>query len=105
MTASAEDLQGGADVNYAQRAIELVNAESPGLEPELAQLYALLALVKGANASLQDVHDAWAVWRTATRPAHKALVPFGQLAPEVQELDREYMEAIQRAASSGGHAA
>jgi hypothetical protein len=68
--------------------------------PELLRLYALLALVKGGEATLEDVHDAWAAWRTVTRPDHPALVPFGQLAPSVQELDRKYMEAIREAARS-----
>lgn len=85
--------------NYAQAAIERVDAESPGLEPELVRLYALLALVKGARCTLQDVHDAWSIWRIATNPDHRSLVRFSQLAPDVQELDREYMDAIHRAAA------
>lgn len=87
-------------MNYVLDTIRRINAESPGLEPELAQLYALLALVKGQDTTLRDVHDAWSTWRTVTSPAHRSLVPFGELSPEVQELDREYMDAIHRAAKT-----
>lgn len=65
---------------------------------ELLRLYTLLALVKGPGTTLEDVHDAWAVWRADTRPDHPSLVPFGDLRPEVQELDRKYMDAICAAA-------
>ncbi len=66
----------------------------PDCPPELLRLYALLVLVQGHCTSLEDVHDAWACWRAATRPDHPALIPFADLSPEVQELDRKYMEAI-----------
>lgn len=69
----------------------------PDLDPDLAQLYALLALTLGDGTSLEDVHDAWAVWRNTTRPDHKSLVPFGELTLAVQELDRTYMDAIHEA--------
>lgn len=85
-------------VNYAQAVLNRLNAASPGLEPDLAQLYALLAMTKGADTSLKDVHDAWALYRNQTKPDHKSLIPFDELAPEVQELDREYMAAIHEAA-------
>jgi hypothetical protein len=82
--------------NYAQEAIDAINAELPGLEPELASLYALLSLVTGKGTMLEDVHDAWAVYRAKTRPDHQALIPFDELTPEVQELDRKYMDGIHR---------
>jgi len=64
------------------------------VEGDLLDLYTLLTLVKGSETTLQDVHDAWAVWRNKTNPEHKSIVAFEQLTPEVQELDREYAEAI-----------
>jgi hypothetical protein len=64
-----------------QRAVELLADASPGLDPELARLYVLLVLVKGQHATLEDVHDAWAVWRNHTRPAHRSLVPFDSSPP------------------------
>lgn len=85
--------------NYVSAVINKVNNELPGLDPELAQLYALLALVKGDATSLEDVHDAWAVWTAATRGSHRSLLPFTELTTDVQELDREYMNGIHRAAN------
>lgn len=61
---------------------------------ELLRLYALLALVKGAAVTDEDVHHAWSAWTAARRPDHRSLVPFGDLAPEVQALDTRYAEAI-----------
>lgn len=84
-------------MTYVQDAIDAVNAELPDLDPELARLYALLALTTGITTSLEDVHDAWAVWRDRTDPGHRSIVPFGRLTSETQELDRPYMEGILRA--------
>lgn len=87
-----------SDPNYVQAVLERLNAASPGLDPDLAQLYALLALTLGADTTLCDVHEAWAVWRNASNPRHPSLVPFDELSADVQELDREYMIAIHKAA-------
>lgn len=84
--------------NYVQAAIEALNDAFPGLEPDLARLYTLLVLVKGEQTTLEDVHQAWAVWRNITNPAHRSLIPFSELSSEVQEMDREYMDAIHVAA-------
>lgn len=84
--------------NYVQVVLDKLNAELPELDPELAQLYALLAVTKGTETSLEDVHDAWALWRNTTNPRHKSLVPFVELSADVQELDRTYMDAIHVAA-------
>ena len=73
-------------------------------EPGLLRLYALLVLTAGTGTSLEDVHSAWACWRDATRPDHPSLIPFAGLAPEVQELDRTYRDAI-RAVAAGLEAA
>lgn len=85
-------------MTYVEQALKVLNRTCPGLDPELARLYALLALTRGTRTSLQDVHDAWAVWRNNTQPDHPSLVPFDQLAPEAQELDRAYMDAIHHTA-------
>ncbi len=63
-------------------------------DDDLLRLYALLALVRGKAVTNQDVHDAWSVWTAARRPDHQSLVPFHQLAAEVQELDSKYRDAI-----------
>lgn len=68
--------------------------------PELYRLYALLALVKGPNVSLSDVHDAWSVWMSETDPVHSALIPFEELDNAKKEEDRPHADAIRRAASA-----
>lgn len=80
--------------NYIDRLAAGIGADVPGCPQELLRLYALLALTVGERVTLENVHDAWATWRCATRPDHPSLVPFGELSPEVQELDRPYAEAI-----------
>lgn len=67
--------------------------------PDLLRFYALLVLIQGHCTSLEDVHDGWACWRASTKPGHADLVPFGDLSPEVQELDRKYMDAIHQVAA------
>jgi hypothetical protein len=87
-------------INYAQAVIDHLDESIPGNDPDLLRLYALLALTKGQQTTLEDVHDAWALWRNTTRPDHPSLVPFDQLDPHVQELDRKYMQAIHAAAGA-----
>ena len=86
--------------NYVSQMINLIIDELPDIPLELASLYALLALTRGINTTLEDVHDAWAVWTAATRNKldHPSLIPFKELTTEIQELDREYMNGIHRAA-------
>lgn len=85
-------------MNYIQDALHRLNAELPDLEPELADLYVLLALTTGKTTTLQDVHEAWAIWRNRSNPQHRSLIPFDQLTVEVQELDRQYRDAIREVA-------
>lgn len=73
--------------------------------PDLLRFYALLVLTVGVDTALVDVHDAWSCWRVATKPDHKSLVPFTDLTPEVQELDRKYMDAIREVAAEIAEAA
>lgn len=65
---------------------------------ELYRLYALLRLVKGADVTLNDVHDAWAVWMSGIDPMHPSLVPFDQLDSDTREEDRTYADAIRTVA-------
>jgi hypothetical protein len=89
-----------APSNYAAEMLAQVNYELPGLDPPLANLYALPTLTKGTATTLEDGLDAWSMWTATTRGAHKSLIPFADLAPEVQELDREYVDGIHQAAST-----
>lgn len=64
-------------------------------EKPLYRQFALLALTKGRETTLKDVHDAWSVWALGNHMEwHWSVVPFDQLSPEVQEYDRSPMEAI-----------
>lgn len=85
-------------MNYIQPVIDALNEELPGLPPELVDLYALLATTLGVSTTLEDVHDAWAIWKNRIKPDHKSLIPFDQLTREVQELDRKYMDGIHKVA-------
>lgn len=70
------------------------------LDSRLLDLYTLLVLVKGAEVTLEDVHDAWAVWKSPIRPDHHSIIPFGELSERVQGLDQPYADAIARTAST-----
>ncbi len=86
-------------MSYVTEARAALLANYPGEADErLIDLYTLLVLVKGESVTLEDVHDAWAVWTEPTRPDHRSLVPFDQLSTEVQELDEPYRAAIAAAA-------
>jgi hypothetical protein len=90
-------------VSYVERARDLLIEElgsSYACEPELVDLYTVLVLTLGEGCLLEDVHEAWAVWEARHGdPAHRSIVPFGQLTLKVQEYDRPYRDAIRRAAA------
>jgi hypothetical protein len=90
----------GGEANYIDDlALAIYNHAEPGGPPDademrLYRIYAVLARSKGTETTLEDVHDAWSAWKSDTFPEHRSIVPFEQLAPAVQELDREYCDAI-----------
>jgi hypothetical protein len=85
-------------LNYIDQVAQEL-ADDLGMDDrDLLRLYALLVLVKGTETTLEDVHDAWAVWMAEARPDHRSLIPFSGLRPEVQVLDSKYAEAIHRVA-------
>lgn len=84
--------------NYVQQMTDRLAERLPTCPAGLLELYVLLALVKGRETTLQDVHNAWSVWTAELRPNHRSLIPFDDLTAEVQELDRKYMDAIHAAA-------
>lgn len=85
-------------MTYIQNAVDAMEEALPGEPEELVRLYALLALTIGVNTTLQDVHDAWAMWRDQSKPDHRSIVPFSKLEYEVQELDLPYQQAIVKVA-------
>jgi hypothetical protein len=84
-------------VNYIQTARDLLSKKID-VEDDLLDLYTLLVFVTGVDTELAHVHDAWAIWRNATNPSHKSLLPFSDLSEETQERDRKFVEAIQETA-------
>jgi len=82
------------------------DAIPPDLRPRddaqrLYRLYALLALVKGAHVTAEDVHDAWAVWITERNSGHPSLVPFVELDQDIQESDQPFVDSIRQVARNG----
>ena len=65
-------------------------------------VYAALALAKGDQVILKDVHDAWAAWMTGQEPGHPALKPFSELPAETQRSDQPYLDAIRAVAQDRG---
>mgnify|MGYP000914702813 FL=1 len=60
----------------------------------LFRIYATLCRAKGEATTSEDVHDAWSAWQVELFPEHRSIVPFDQLAPDVQALDDKYRDAI-----------
>jgi len=83
----------GKNMNYIQKTKKILSKKID-VENDLLNLYTLLVFSKAGNATLEDIHDAWSIWRNETNPDHKSLIPFSELTAEVQEMDREYTEAI-----------
>ena len=52
---------------------------------DLFEMYAQLALDKGKDTSMEDVHKAWEKWMRKHDPSHKSLKPFKDLSRKVQE--------------------
>lgn len=81
-------------MSYVEDAREALRIRLPGIQEDLLDLYTLLVFTRGDETTLEDVHDAWSVWRHRTDPEHRSIIPFSGLTREVQELDRKYAEAI-----------
>jgi hypothetical protein len=67
-------------------------------DQDLYSIYALLALSTGINTTNENVHDAWSVWATQLCMNHKSLIPYDELPPDIQDLDTQYRNAIQKVA-------
>lgn len=84
-------------MNYIQAARDLLSRKID-VEDDLLDLYTLLVFVTGVDTELEDVHDAWAIWRNRTNPSHESLLPFSDLPEETRELDRKFVNAIRETA-------
>lgn len=85
------------NMNYIQE-IKQDLSKRINVESDLLDLYTLIVFLKGKEATLENIHDAWAIWRNNTKPDHKSIIPFNELTKEIQEMDREYTEAIKATA-------
>lgn len=81
-------------IGDARSALILELGDDYRCEDDLVDLYTLLVLTTGTGTTLEDVHDAWGVWRNRTIPDHDSLVPFDKLEPEIQAYDEPYRDAI-----------
>lgn len=92
--------------NYIERVARDVWVASLEMEPwypdDEASLwlgYAVLAMAKGDFTTSKDVHEAWSAWATVRYGGtHRSLVPFDELAPQIQAYDDLYRDAIHRVA-------
>ena len=91
-------------MNYIEKIAGELREVLPDLPGEFLGIYALLVLVKGPETTLEDVHDAWSLVKTAFDPGHRSLIPFGELSSEVQVLDAPYRDAIRQVAREGKRA-
>lgn len=73
--------------------------DDQGLD-DLLRIYALLIRAKGAEATAEDVHDAWAVWMAGRDPEHEALVPYEQLPADKRAQDAPFLGAVRAVARS-----
>lgn len=84
-------------MNYIQTVIELLD-EKLDLKTtpyeKLLDVYALLVLTVGENCTQENIHDAWSVWQNKIDDSHRSLIPFADLAKEVQALDEKYRLAV-----------
>ena len=91
---------------YIDKVYKMVQKETGLKSKETIKMYTLLALVKGENTTLSDIHDGWSMvmnYKESNPPycyghEHKSIVPFDQLSKETQDRDIKYMEAIHKVA-------
>ena len=74
------------------------DARPPGDDDALFLGYAVLLRAKGMATTVEDVHNAWAAWMLGCGTRHWAIVPFEELAADVQAMDLPYVQAIHTAA-------
>ena len=61
---------------------------------EIIYYYTQLVFTTGVNTTMENVHDAWAIWTVQSRPEHGDLIPYADTPDEVKEWDRHYRDAI-----------
>jgi hypothetical protein len=97
-----------SEPNYIELLALEIAAECDDPAPDakdfhLYRIYALLALTTGKRTNNEHVHDAWSVWMSEYMREHWSIIPFDQLAPEKQEMDAFYRDAILRVVRRRAH--
>lgn len=89
-------------MNYLESLAEMIKPLLPEDAQNLGKSayleLAALCRIKGAETTNSDVHDIWSVWATMYVPEHKCLQPYEMLAPEDQEKDTPFSEAVRTVA-------
>lgn len=92
-------------MSYVDELAHAIERELPsslipdGETDSLFRVYAVLALIKGADVTPENVHDAWSAWMSDRDPRHRALRPFSELDAETQRTDEPYVDAIRKVAA------
>jgi hypothetical protein len=63
----------------------------------LFRIYAVLALAKGREVTVEDVHNAWVAWMGERDPHHRSIKPFDELPADVRMQDEPFVDAIRAA--------
>ena len=87
----------------ADIAAEIRSAVPPDSLPvgetrDLFLIYAVLALAKGVDVDVRDIHNAWAAWMSTKDPQHESIVPYDHLPPDVRREDDPYLAAVRSVA-------
>jgi hypothetical protein len=85
-------------VTYVDDVRDALLYELPGINHQLLDMCALLVYVKGQHVTHADFHHGWALWTRRSEPSHMYMLPPDQLPPEVEEMDKQYLEAIRSVA-------
>lgn len=67
---------------------------------ELLDMYAILALTKGAATTNRDVHHAWVIWARRHDPKNPDIVAYEDLSWAVKQEDSPFTRAIHDVARS-----
>lgn len=84
--------------NYIADNRTLLEASLPGHPEDLLDLYVLIAVCRGTDTTLEDVHDGWSVHTNKECPDHDNLVPYSMLESGSEEHYYPALDAIHAAA-------
>lgn len=97
-------------MSYLTELADAIRREvDPQLLPEgdtasLFRIYAVLALAKNDRVTAEDVHNAWAAWKSESDPDHPSIRRFDELPVETQRQDEPFRDAIRAVAARSDRA-